>query len=221
VVRVLGQDVGVSDPRRLPPGYDHPHASEEARRLAEEGMILRAQVGSGVHGTSISGQDDRDEMGICLEPPEFVTGLVGYPPACTRRRPRCRSSSTSDTPSGTAPGGWPTAQAPVISTWSSTRHAKWARLALAGNPTVLLLLFVPDEEVVYRNDAGAELIANADRFVSRLAAQRFLGYLAAQRSAMTGETGARTNRPNWSPSMGTTPSTRCMPCAWACRVSSC
>jgi hypothetical protein len=25
---------------------------------------------------------------------------------------------------------------------------KWARLALAGNPTVLLVLFVPDEEVV-------------------------------------------------------------------------
>ena len=38
---------------------------------------------------------------------------------------------------------------------------KWARLALAGNPTVLLLLFVPDEEVVFRDDAGAELMANA------------------------------------------------------------
>jgi hypothetical protein len=40
-------------------------------------MILRVQVGSGVHGTSISGQDDRDEMGLCLEPPQFVTGLAG------------------------------------------------------------------------------------------------------------------------------------------------
>lgn len=27
---------------------------------------------------------------------------------------------------------------------------KWARLALAGNPTVLLPLFVPDDEVVHR-----------------------------------------------------------------------
>nr|WP_281497135.1 nucleotidyltransferase domain-containing protein [Ornithinimicrobium sp. F0845] len=42
-------------------------------------MILRVQVGSGVHGTSISGQDDRDEMGICLEPAEFVTGLARVP----------------------------------------------------------------------------------------------------------------------------------------------
>jgi uncharacterized protein len=37
---------------------------------------------------------------------------------------------------------------------------KWARLALAGNPTVLLVLFVPDQEVVFRNEAGAELAAN-------------------------------------------------------------
>jgi hypothetical protein len=51
-------------------------------------------------------------------------------------------------------------------------------LALAGNPTVLLVRFVPDEEVVFRNDAGAELASNAHRFVSRLAAGRFLGYLS-------------------------------------------
>jgi hypothetical protein len=87
-------------------------------------MILRVQVGSGVHGTSISGQDNRDEMGLCLEPP---------------------------------------------------------RLALAGNPTVLLVLFVPDEEVVFRDEAGAELVSNAQRFVSRLAAGRFLGYPGASR----------------------------------------
>jgi uncharacterized protein len=42
---------------------------------------------------------------------------------------------------------------------------------------VPLVLFVPDEEVVFRNEAGAELARNAHRFVSRLAAGRFLGYL--------------------------------------------
>lgn len=72
---------------------------------------------------------------------------------------------------------------------------KWARLALAGNPTVLLVLFVPDRDVVYRNKEGAELTDNAHRFVSRLAARRFLGYLHAQKTAMTGASGAHTNRP--------------------------
>ncbi len=32
-----------------------------------------------MHGTAVSGQDDRDEMGLCLEPPEFVTGLARVP----------------------------------------------------------------------------------------------------------------------------------------------
>jgi hypothetical protein len=72
---------------------------------------------------------------------------------------------------------------------------KWARLAVDGNPTVLLVLFVPDEEVVFRAEAGAELVANADRFVSRLAAVRFLGYLRGQKAAMTSQSGAHTNRP--------------------------
>ena len=72
---------------------------------------------------------------------------------------------------------------------------KWCRLALAGNPTVLLALFVPDEEVVHRDALGAELVANAHRFVSRLAGDRFVGYLRSQRQAMTGEIGAHTNRP--------------------------
>jgi RNA repair pathway DNA polymerase beta family len=43
--------------------------------------------------------------------------------------------------------------------------------------------------------AGAELAANADRFVSRLAAGRYLGYLGGQKAAMTGQAGAHTNRP--------------------------
>ena len=38
-------------------------------------------------------------------------------------------------------------------------------------------------------------MSNAHRFVSRLAAGRFLGYLKGQKAAMTGQAGAHTNRP--------------------------
>lgn len=180
--------------RALPPGFDHPHASEEARRIAEQGTILRAQVGSGVHGTSISGQDDRDEMGLCLEPPEYVTGLARVPAGLGSSTlvgfEQYQRHTVWDQPGGLANRSGAGDLDVVI---YSAR--KWARLALAGNPTVLLLLFVPDDEVVFRNAAGAELTANAHRFVSRLAADRFLGYLQSQRAAMTGETGAHTNRP--------------------------
>jgi len=180
--------------RSLPSAYDHPHASEEARRIAERGTVLRAQVGSGVHGTSISGQDDRDEMGLCLEPPEFVTGLARVPAGlsttATVEFEQFHRHTVWDRPGGLANRSGAGDLDVVI---YSAR--KWARLALSGNPSVLLLLFVPDEEIVHRDEIGAELAANAHRFVSALAGERFLGYLQAQKAAMTGEVGAHTNRP--------------------------
>ena len=31
--------------------------------------LIRAEVGSTIHGTAIAGTDDRDEMGVCVEAP--------------------------------------------------------------------------------------------------------------------------------------------------------
>ncbi len=185
----------MDDPRSLPAGYAHPHASEQARVIAEQGLILRAQVGSGVHGTAIGGQDDRDEMGICLEPPQYVTGTARVPAgvapeAGTVVFEQYQRHTVWDRPGGLANRSGAGDLDVVV---YSAR--KWARLALGGNPTVLLLLFVPAEEIVFRASAAEEVLANAHRFVSRSAADRFLGYLRSQRAGMTGETAARTNRP--------------------------
>ena len=181
--------------RTLPPGHAHPHASEEARAIAERGMILRVQVGSGVHGTALTGQDDRDEMGICLEPPEYVTGIARVPAGteagdATVQFEQYERHTVWDQQGGLANRSGAGDLDVII---YSAR--KWCRLALAGNPTVLLPLFVPDNEVMVRDEAGADLVTNAHRFVSQLAADRFLGYLQSQRAAMTGEVGAHTNRP--------------------------
>lgn len=184
----------IDGPRELPAAFDHPHASDEARQLAEAGMILRVQVGSGVHGTSIGGQDDRDEMGICLEPARFVTGLATVPRGLSEERritfEQFQRHTVWDRPGGLDNRSGAGDLDVVVYT-----ARKWCRLALAGNPTVLLALFVPDGEVVLRDGTGAELVDNAHRFVSRLAADRFVGYLRAQRDAMTGRTAPRTNRP--------------------------
>lgn len=179
----------------LPAGFSHPHASEEARAIAENGMILRVQVGSGVHGTSITGQDDRDEMGLCLEPPQFVTGLARVPNGIAGQGPSVRFEQYERHTAWDRPGSLANRSGAGDLDVIIYSARKWARLALAGNPTVLLVLFVPDQEVVFRDEAGAELTANAHRFVSRLAAGRYLGYLKAQKAAMTGQAGAHTNRP--------------------------
>ncbi len=179
----------------LPAGFTHPHASDEARRIAEHGMILRVQVGSGVHGTSISGQDDRDEMGICFEPAEYVTGLARVPNGIDGEGPAVEFEQYERHTAWDRAGGVANRSGAGDLDVVIYCARKWRRLALAGNPTVLLVLFVPEHDVVYRNEAGAELVDNAHRFVSRLAGERFLGYLKAQKAAMTGETGAHTNRP--------------------------
>ncbi|MDR7255692.1 hypothetical protein J2X46_004706 [Nocardioides sp. BE266] len=185
----------VEGDRTLPAGFAHPHASEEARAVAEAGMILRVQVGSGVHGTSITGQDDRDEMGICLEPARFVTGLARVPKGIDARDHEVDFEQYQRHTVWDQPGGLANRSGAGDLDVVVYSARKWCRLALAGNPTVLLALFVPDEEVVFRNEVGAELVANAHRFVSRLAADRFIGYLRSQKQAMTGEVGAHTNRP--------------------------
>jgi hypothetical protein len=159
----------------------HPHAGEEARRLAEAGTVLLTQVGSGVHGTAIDGQDDRDELGLCLEPAEFVTGLARVRTPGGREIPfeQYELHTAWARPRGLAERSGPGDLDIVV---YSAR--KWARLALAGNPTVLLPLWVPDTEVVRVTDAGRELRENAHRFASRAAGR-------SQRAAFLGERGRR------------------------------
>jgi len=128
----------------LPAGFAHPHASEEARAIAEQGMIVRVQVGSGVHGTSITGQDDRDEMGLCLEPARFVTGLARVPNGTGGEGPSVRFEQYERHTAWDRPGGLANRSGAGDLDVIIYSARKWARLALDGNPTVLLVLFVPD-----------------------------------------------------------------------------
>lgn len=140
--------------------------------------IFRCQVGSGLHGVTISGYDDRDEMGMCLERPEYVIGLEKFEQYIYRTQPEGVRSGYGD----------------LDLTVYSLR--KWARLALAGNPTVLMPLFVPDSEIVIDTEVGKGMRKRSDRFLSRQTAARFLGYMTAQREQMIGLRGKKhTNRP--------------------------
>lgn len=86
--------------------------------------ILRTVVGSTVHGISIAGTDDRDEMGICVEGPEYLLGLHHFEQYVFRTQPEGVRSGPGD----------------LDLTIYSLR--KWCRLAVKANPTVLLPLFV-------------------------------------------------------------------------------
>ena len=55
--------------------FNHAY-SMDAGAIAIANQILRGVVGSTAHGTAIDGQDDRDEMGVFIEPAENVCGLT-------------------------------------------------------------------------------------------------------------------------------------------------
>lgn len=140
--------------------------------------VFRCQVGSGIHGVTIGGYDDRDEMGICVERPEYVIGLAKFEQWIYRTQPEGVRSGPGD----------------LDLTVYSLR--KWARLALAGNPTVLMPLFVPESEIVIDSEVGKGIRRHPERFLSRQTASRFLGYMQAQREQMLGLRGKKhTNRP--------------------------
>lgn len=146
--------------------------------IAEPNTILRGLVGSTVHGLVLSGTDDRDEMGVCVEPRRYVVGFGKfehwvYRSAAEREGHLGARSQAGD----------------LDLTIYSLR--KWARLALQGNPTVLLLLYLPDDALVIRTGVGEELQKLAPAFASRHAGKRFLGYLEAQRQRLVGERGQR------------------------------
>ena len=152
------------------------HDNPEFAAIAGQGTILRCQVGSGLHGTAVDGQDDRDEMGLCVEPAEYVTGLRRFEQYIFRTQPEGVRSGPGD----------------LDLIVYSLR--KWMRLALTGNPTILLPLFVPDAEIVRITGLGHELRAAADRIVSRQAGLRFAGYLQTQRRRLL-EGALKVNRP--------------------------
>jgi len=160
----------------------------KSAEIVERGTILRATVGSTVHGLHHGGQDDRDEMAVFVEPPEYLIGharargirggLFGFEHYVERTQPEGVRSGPGD--------------------FDLVAYSlrKYVRLALKGHPTILLLLFVPEDAIVKKTDLGEELRALRPAVVSRQAGRGYLGYLRGQKERLLGARGQRNvNRP--------------------------
>jgi len=145
------------------------HCTPEKERVALDNEIFRCQVGSGVHGTAIAGTDDRDEMGVCIEPHQYIIGNREFDQYIWRSQPEHVRSGAGD----------------LDLTIYGLR--KFLRLAMAGNPSILVSLFVPPEEVVLSSPVWDDLMHNLGNILSQQAGERFLGYLREQKKAMLGE----------------------------------
>jgi uncharacterized protein len=117
-------------------------------------------------------------MGVCVEPREYVLGFGKFEQWVYRSAAEREGNAGARSQAGD-----------LDLTIYSLR--KWSRLALQGNPTVLLLLYVPDDAIVIRTELGRQLQELAPAFASKQAGKRFLGYLEAQRQRLVGERGQR------------------------------
>lgn len=149
------------------------------RDWIDHSTLLRCEVGSGLHGIAEGTPNDRDEMGVCVEPFRLACGLTA-PFEQHIYRTAAEREHRHDAPS--QPGD-------LDLTIYSLR--KWVRLALDGNPSVLLLLFAPSSHMVACDARGQQLRELAPAFASRQAGKRFLGYLQQQRQRLLGERGQK------------------------------
>lgn len=144
----------------------------------EDCTILRGVVGSTIYGINMGdGTEDRDEMGVCIEPAEQAMALSGEFEQFIYRTAVVR---TGDNNARSVAGD-------LDLTVYSLR--KYLRLALKGNPTIIGLLFNPNPLV--QTTVGQELIALRSLIISKRAGYAFLGYMQAQRERMMGTRGGR------------------------------
>lgn len=143
----------------------------ERPKFLVENAILVGTVGSKAHGLNLEGTDDHDLMGIFIEPPEFLTGLEGLETVVRRTKPEGERSEHGD--------------------YDIVLHGlrKWCRLAVNGNPTVLMMLFLPAVSLNVCRGRGAALQRMHKAFASKRAVRAFLGYMVAQKERLVGQRG--------------------------------
>lgn len=145
------------------------------QHLAEANTILRCVVGSTLHGLAVTdGLEDRDEMGVCIEPPDCVIGLQRFEQWVHRTKSDGVRSEAGD----------------LDLVIFSLR--KWMRLALRGNPTVLLLMFAPEPMTLVQTGLGARLQSFSPALACRKHGEAFVGYLQSQRSKLESKSGLPT-----------------------------
>ncbi|GKQ35270.1 nucleotidyltransferase domain-containing protein [Streptomyces sp. A012304] len=120
--------------------------------MTVQNILLSGVVGSTAYGLAHQGSDI-DRLGLFAAPTEDLHGLRGP-----------KESHVTTAPDRTL-----------------HEAAKWCRLALGGNPTVMELVWLPEELYEVRTGLGEELIGIRSTFLSaRRVRDAYLGYATQQ-----------------------------------------
>lgn len=120
----------------------------------ETNLILKVRAGSRAQGLETP-ESDEDSRGVCVPDKRSLFGLTPFE-------------------QWESPGGDHVVYA----------LAKFARLALAGNPNLLEVLWTEAPGILFCDELGARLRAGRELFLSRRAGERFLGYAEEQETRL-------------------------------------
>lgn len=120
----------------------------------EENLLLRVVCGSRAYGLATA-ESDTDTRGVCVPPKRVLLGLQRFE---QHESERCDHVTYA--------------------------LAKFARLALEGNPNIIETLYTPADRILFVSDLGQRLIDARELTLSRRVGQRFMGYAQAQRQRM-------------------------------------
>ena len=137
------------------------------REVAENNKILEIVTGSHLYGTA-SETSDRDYVGIFL--PD-ITHVLGF------KTVEEVDFSVIDKDAN----GKNTSKALDRKLYE---FRKFMKLAMECNPNIIEILFVNNENIVYANDIGKELLSIKHMFLHKGLKQKFCGYAYAQRHKM-------------------------------------
>lgn len=152
-----------SSPRVVPERY------LRSKGIVVKKTILEAIVGSTVHGTAVNdGLEDLDLMAVIIEGIEEVAGFNVHDTWTHRTKPQGVRSEAGDVD------------------WVGYGLRKYLSLALKGNPSVLLALFVDDASIRVITDEGRALRALAPVIASKAAHMPFRGYMRRQHERLLG-----------------------------------
>ena len=120
----------------------------------ETNLILRVVCGSQAYGLATA-ESDTDTRGVCVPPKRLLLGL--------ERFEQHESAGCDHVTYGLA---------------------KFARLALEGNPNIIETLFTPPELMPVLSELGRRLVDARSKTLSRRVGERFMGYAQDQRRRM-------------------------------------
>lgn len=134
--------------------------------------ILETIVGSTLHGTSVEdGLEDLDLMAIVLEDKKDFIGFSEKDTWVKRTKPEGVRSEAGDVD------------------YVAYGLKKYLRLALKGNPTILLALFAPRQDLRIISKEGLELQKLAPSIISKKIFAPFQGYMKQQTERLIGTRG--------------------------------